>query len=148
TAELEFSRAQRYQTELSCVLLDLDHFKSINDRHGHLVGDQVLVAVAERLKHELRQSDLAARYGGEEFAVLLAQTGSEGARMVAERQRLRIANLRVACHNAEVRPTASFGIATFPKNRAGTLQDLLRQADEALYRAKARGRNCVELAIE
>jgi diguanylate cyclase (GGDEF)-like protein len=144
--EVELDRARRYRIELGCIMLDLDHFKLVNDQHGHLVGDQVLSAVALQLQQDLRKCDLAARYGGEEFMLLLPQTGLGGARTVAERQRLAVAALRVPAGTAEVRPTVSLGVAAYPTHPAENIEDLFRHADQALYRAKEAGRNRVELA--
>jgi diguanylate cyclase (GGDEF)-like protein len=127
-------------------MLDLDHFKLVNDQHGHLVGDQVLSAVAEQLQQDLRKCDMAARYGGEEFMLLLPQTGLGGTRTVAERQRLAVAALRVPAGMTEVRPTVSLGVAAYPTHPASNIEDLFRHADQALYRAKEAGRNRVELA--
>lgn len=144
--EVELDWARRYKNELGCIMLDLDHFKLVNDRHGHLVGDQVLSAVAEQLQQDLRKCDLAARYGGEEFVLLLPQTGLEGAHAVAERQRLAVAALSVPAGMTEVRPTVSLGVAAYPTHPAESIEDLFRHADQALYRAKEAGRNRVELA--
>jgi two-component system cell cycle response regulator len=143
-ADIELARAQRYGTPLGCIILDLDHFKSINDRFGHTMGDQVLVAVARMLQRDLRKCDMAARYGGEEFVVLLPQTGLEGAQTVAERERASIGSLAVSFGDAVVHPTASFGVTAIPACRAGTFADLVGKADAALYRAKEKGRNRVE----
>jgi two-component system, cell cycle response regulator len=144
--EVELVRARRYGTELGCIVLDLDHFKRVNDQHGHLVGDRVLAAVAEQLQRDLRRCDLAARYGGEEFVLLLPQTGLEGTRAVAERQRAAVAELCISEDAGEVRPTASFGVAAFPTHPAKAIEELFRHADQALYRAKELGRNRVEVA--
>ncbi len=141
----EADRYQRYQRSASLVLLDLDHFKSVNDTHGHAVGDNVLREVAVVLRSMCRDVDLAARLGGEELAMLLPETGSPGARIVAERVRERIA---AASHRAQsgrtFRVTASFGVATAASGRNG--EALLQAADEALYRAKAEGRDRVVVA--
>jgi len=144
--EVELDRARRYKNELGCIMLDLDHFKLVNDQHGHLVGDQVLSAVARQLQQDLRKCDLAARYGGEEFVLLLPQTGLAGSLAVAERQRLAVAELSVSVGTVEVRLTVSLGVAVYPTHPAENIEDLFRHADQALYRAKEAGRNRVRLA--
>jgi diguanylate cyclase (GGDEF)-like protein len=142
----EFERTERYRGRLACLLLDLDHFKQINDSHGHLVGDEVLVAVAAALRDASRRLDLVARYGGEEFALLLPETDPEGARTVAERYRSALERVRVVSGAASLGVTASIGVACYPGDSVQSVDDLLRQADAALYRAKALGRNRVVFA--
>ena len=136
------AHAGRTLTPLSAVLLDLDHFKQINDMHGHDRGDKVLASIGQLVATSLRASDFAARYGGEEFLLLLPDTDRGGALEVAEK-------LRRMIERAEVREvgtiTASFGVAALPED-AVEPEQLLRKADRALYAAKARGRNRVELA--
>jgi two-component system, cell cycle response regulator len=144
--EVELDRARRYKNELGCIMLDLDHFKLVNDRHGHLVGDRVLAAVAQQLGQDLRKCDLAARYGGEEFVLLLPQTGLAGALAVAERQRLAVAGLSVSAGGVDIHPTVSLGVAAYPTQPAENIEELFRHADQALYRAKEAGRNRVRLA--
>jgi diguanylate cyclase (GGDEF)-like protein len=136
--ETQWSRARRYQHGLSCVMLDVDYFKSINDRHGHGIGDQVLQQVAERLKAAVRQGDLVCRYGGEEFCILLPHTDLTEAAEAAERFRQEIASRTCA----EVMVTASFGVSSL---NLGALEprQMLDQADRALYAAKHGGRNRV-----
>ena len=121
---------------LSAIVLDLDGFAGINDRHGHCAGDDALRAVARAVEASLRPADLAGRLGGEEFLVLLPDTGSKGAWLVAERLRSRIADLSAAAE----RLTASLGVATMP-DHAASAGELLRAADSAMYAAKATGRN-------
>ncbi len=140
---LEFERAQRYGGELSCVMLDLDHFKSINDRHGHAVGDRVLVAAAGAFRESLRTADVIARWGGEEFVLLLPQTSVAGALAVAERCRRTLEEVAIAVDGHAVRVTVSVGLAAFPGERIESWDALLRSADEALYQAKNLGRNRV-----
>jgi diguanylate cyclase (GGDEF)-like protein len=139
--ERELARAKRYGTSLSCVMIDLDHFKEVNDRHGHLVGDQVLVAVADALRRSIRDSDMVARYGGEEFVLLLPSTDLPGARDLAERCRAVVAATQVAGRQGLLSVTASMGVASLPP--ALDLDQLLSAADEALYRAKHDGRDRV-----
>jgi len=137
------AQAGRGVAPLSAVLLDLDHFKQVNDLHGHDRGDKVLATIGQFLASTLRASDFTARYGGEEFLLLLPDTDSGGAFEVAEK-------LRRTIERAEVRQvgtlTASFGIATLPDD-AVEPEQLLRKADRALCAAKARGRNRVEVAV-
>ena len=142
----EVTRAQRYGQTLSCLFVDADHFKAINDRHGHGAGDQVLVALAQRLRARLRASDLPTRYGGEEFAVLLPETDLPNALLLAEQIRATIAAEAIALETGEqVSITVSIGVAELdPLDARPTAGDgLLQAADDALYRAKAAGRNRV-----
>jgi diguanylate cyclase (GGDEF)-like protein len=140
---VEFERAKRYGEELSCVMLDLDHFKGVNDRYGHLVGDRVLVAAADAFRSSLRAADVIARWGGEEFAVLLPHTDLAGAQAVAERCRRALEDVVVQAGAARVGITVSVGVAGFPDARLDGPDALMRSADDALYQAKSSGRNCV-----
>lgn len=143
--DLEVERSERYGRPLSVVALDMDHFKSVNDTHGHGAGDTVLQEAARALRSVCRDVDLAARLGGEELALLLPETDAAGARTVAERVRERIA---AAAHRSPTarpfRVTASLGVATAKQGASG--ESLLQAADQALYRAKDLGRNRVVLA--
>ena len=137
----EHARATRYGRPLSCVMVDLDHFKRINDEHGHAVGDEVLRETALRLRRALRETDVLARLGGEEFGALLPDTDLEGAQRVAERCRELLGATPVQVeHRPSVRVTASFGVAVLDAVRAPGPEDLLRAADMALYASKSRGR--------
>lgn len=136
----EFRRAQRYDDPLALILLDLDHFKQVNDKHGHTTGDGVLREVAATLQASVRETDLVARYGGEEFAVLLPRTHLTGALSVAERVRRDLATLRVGPDGA-LQVTASLGVSSFPHRTVLSPEQLLLTADEALYRAKDEGRD-------
>ena len=138
----ELRRAQRSHLPLSIVMLDLDHFKTINDKQGHLCGDQVLVGVGRILKEALRASDERCRYGGEEFLLVLPDTTVEGARRVAENLRSRFARTPVLCARGAVRFTASLGVAQALPGESD-VNALLGRADAALYAAKAAGRNSV-----
>ncbi len=138
----EFRRAQRYDDPLALVLLDLDHFKIINDTFGHPEGDVVLREVAERLKHCVRETDFIARYGGEEFALILPKTMLGGALTVAERVRAELAALEFHARHV----TASLGISIYPHQAITSSDALVRSADDALYTAKREGRNKVALA--
>ncbi|WP_320158926.1 diguanylate cyclase [Marinobacter litoralis] len=142
----EWQRAIRHEHELSLIMVDIDHFKQVNDTFGHLVGDDCLVAVANVIDNEVQRSiDLLARFGGEEFVVLLPTTGSEGAGVVAERLRTAVEGspVKVSDGGAPVNLTISLGVATLLATQGADPQELMRRADEALYRAKAGGRNRV-----
>lgn len=142
-AENELVRTLRYGRELSIMMLDVDHFKQVNDTYGHKVGDLVLKKLAELCRATLRDVDIVGRIGGEEFAVLLPETGSEHARDAAERLREVIADTQVKLDSGlPLRFTASFGVTTLCENDAN-IDILLDQADQALYRAKNEGRNRV-----
>jgi len=139
----EFERAQRFGHELGLIMLDIDDFKQVNDTLGHLAGDVVLHEVAAALQDMIREIDVAARYGGEEFAVLLPQTGREGAASLAERLRIAIAERDIVFAGAPIEGiTASFGVSAGPEDGMGQL-DLVASADAALYRAKRQGKNDV-----
>ncbi len=142
----EYERAQRFGQPVSLILLDIDDFKQINDARGHLAGDAVLHSVAATLAEVIREIDLAARYGGEEFAVLLPQTGPEGAANLAERLRSEIAARAIRFGTEEIAGvTASFGVAAGPVNEQ-TQIDLIASADAALYQAKREGKNHVTVS--
>lgn len=139
----EFRRAQRYDDPLALILADLDHFKNVNDNFGHQVGDEVLVAMATCLKYAVRETDFVARIGGEEFAVLLPKTHLAGALTVAER--ISSEMKMITAGPAGLRITASFGVSGFPGRSVNTSEQLVRTADDALYRAKREGRNKISL---
>lgn len=143
----EMERALRYDSTMALLMIDLDHFKSVNDTYGHLVGDDVLRDVAQLLHDTIRTSDIVARYGGEEFLVLLPETDDEGAESFAERIRAAVEGHAFASESlaASLRLTASVGVAVFPAARIESVEDLFSRADAALYRAKADGRNCVRM---
>ena len=144
--ENELRRARRSQLPVSAIMFDLDHFKSINDTHGHLAGDAVLVAIGNRMRSVLRGSDMKCRYGGEEFLIVLPDTPIEGARRVAESLRRDIEAHPIKWGQGELRATASFGVAT---NQPGEIDGLtlVSRADAALYQAKEAGRNTVRPAV-
>jgi diguanylate cyclase (GGDEF)-like protein len=140
----EIVKRERYEGRLSVLLLDIDDFKSLNDTLGHLAGDSVLQVAAEVLRGNLRRQDRAGRFGGEEFLVVMPETGLRGAVTSAERIRHDFEHA-VACRlRLERRVTVSIGVATYPSD-GQEARDLLDRADAALYRAKARGKNRVEL---
>jgi diguanylate cyclase (GGDEF)-like protein len=145
--DTELRRARRSQAPVSLIMFDLDHFKEINDRHGHLCGDAVLAAVGSKMRDVLRGSDLKCRYGGEEFLVLLPETPIEGAKRVADTMRRELSELTVAWKGDAVTFTASFGVSSALPSEIDTAA-LISRADAALYRAKDQGRNCVRLSVE
>lgn len=138
-------QAWRSQRSVALLMLDLDHFKRINDTHGHLGGDAVLQHVANTLRAQLRADALVSRYGGEEFIIVLAVTGLHDARIVAERLRQSLSATACRAGAARVDVTASIGIATL--DRGDTLETAIERADQAMYRAKQAGRNRVEIAL-
>ena len=138
----EWKRGDRQQSQLSLLMLDLDHFKDLNDRHGHVFGDYCLQRVAQTLKSDLqRETDIVARYGGEEFVVLLPDTEAEYAALVAERLRQAVADIEITHAGENVRLTCSIGGATALPDFHDNRESLVKNADAALYRAKADGRN-------
>jgi diguanylate cyclase (GGDEF)-like protein/PAS domain S-box-containing protein len=144
-AQLEVLRARRYGRPLAAVMVDLDHFKRVNDTHGHAAGDRVLVEVSGICLGLARKTDLKARLGGEEFCLLLPETTAESARVLAERLRTDIESLPFDAEGRPFRVTASVGIAGYAPGEE--LEELLGRADRALYEAKESGRNRVVLAL-
>ena len=139
--ERDLSLARRMRQPLSLIMLDIDHFKRVNDLHGHDAGDAALKFLADVLRAELRSVDSAARYGGEEFAIILPQADLDGSLIVAERLRARLEQTDVPGIGCI---TASFGLASFPQH-ANTPAQLVTLADQALYKAKGAGRNCIRV---
>ncbi|MFI5306897.1 MAG: diguanylate cyclase [Polyangiales bacterium] len=138
----EFKRAERYREPLSCIMVDVDHFKDVNDRHGHDAGDQALREVSVRLLKAVREVDVVARYGGEEFLLVLPSTNFSGALSVAERVWRAVGTENVALpRNAAERITVSVGVAVYPSRDIKTKDQLLKAADRALYQAKHEGRD-------
>ena len=140
----EVQRSVRKGGNLSLILLDIDHFKQVNDVYGHLQGDAVLQKVALQLQKELRSYDCAARYGGEEFVAILPDSTLKESVFVADRIRLALQNIRFTGPLAKLNLTASLGVACFSHERSATVDGFIKMADDALYRAKANGRNRVE----
>jgi len=145
--DVELRRARRSHLPVSLIMFDLDHFKDVNDRYGHLCGDAVLAAVGSRMKDVLRGSDLKCRYGGEEFLVLLPETPIEGAKRVADTLRRELADLPIHWKDETLNITASFGVAMGLPAEIDC-EAIISRADAALYRAKEQGRNCVRLSAE
>jgi len=137
----EWNLSQRYSTPFALLMLDIDHFKKINDTHGHMMGDEALKAVAKSIKETIRDSDVAFRYGGEEFVILLNNTGEPGSSLLAERIRKNIASLVIPVGDSSLQLTVSLGTAILTDNETG--EALLKRADDALYHAKDGGRNRV-----
>ena len=140
--EEELRRSAERSSKLGCILLDIDHFKSVNDTYGHPAGDEVLRAISGILRQSVREVDLLGRYGGEEFMVLLPETDLEGARLVAERIREAVAARPFRLKDDDKTITVSLGISVYP-DAADGMENLIQKADEALYYSKEHGRNRV-----
>lgn len=143
-AEAEVARFERFETPLSCLMIDVDHFKQVNDRHGHAGGDQILRELADLFRRGLRSIDVAGRLGGEEFAILLPAIDLAGARAIAELLRSSVEALRPIVEGSPVPFTISIGCAGL-ESPMGSIDGLLRSADRALYEAKRGGRNRVAM---
>lgn len=139
----EMSRARRYGRNLAVAMMDIDHFKAVNDTYGHLTGDLVLREMAAVVRPRVRREEMFARYGGEEFVIALPETDAAGARELAETVRKMIADHPVLFEGRSIRITVSLGIAEFSRDEHRTPSDLLRDADRHLYAAKNSGRDCV-----
>ena len=142
----EMNRALRHGSPMSLLMLDVDHFKRVNDTWGHPAGDQVLQGIGKLLRESCRVYDVPGRYGGEEFCIVLPETQLGGTTIVAERIRRRLESTELPCGDTSIVVTASIGIASFDAPGAGemlTPSDLIERADRALYSAKTRGRNRV-----
>ena len=146
--EIEFERSLRHHSTFCVLIVDLDHFKSINDGCGHVAGDRVLAQVASRTLSCLRRIDLLSRYGGDEFAILLPETEAEHALEIAERIRRIVAETAVDVGENTITPSASIGLAVYDAARHADWLQMLDEADQALYRVKADGRNSVALWSE
>ncbi|MEW6520711.1 MAG: diguanylate cyclase [Thermodesulfobacteriota bacterium] len=139
----EVARAKRYNTELSVLFLDIDNFKAVNDRHGHLAGDSVLKDMSQAIMGEIRAEDIASRYGGEEIVIILPETGKATGLILAERIRELIANLSLQYEGKNIPLTISGGLANFPIDSCDAME-LVRFADMALLKAKALGKNNIQ----
>jgi diguanylate cyclase (GGDEF)-like protein/putative nucleotidyltransferase with HDIG domain len=137
--------AERYQRNVAVVMIDVDHFKQINDTYGHPAGDTVLKSVARQIRNDCRDVDIPVRYGGEEFLLILPEVNQEGAVVVAERIRKNLARMPIIHEDIEINVSASIGVAAYPED-AGSQQQLLELADRALYMSKRLGRNQVHTA--
>jgi diguanylate cyclase (GGDEF)-like protein len=139
----EYSRSRRSGKPLSIIMIDIDHFKKVNDTYGHLVGDQVLIYFAQLLKKCIRAYDLLGRYGGEEFVVMLPETNNQLAVMIAERLRTFTEKTVLPVKSHKISITASFGVSSNNKDSELPLEAILHRADQALYKSKQDGRNKV-----
>ncbi|HLG19583.1 MAG TPA: GGDEF domain-containing protein [Bdellovibrionota bacterium] len=139
----ELNYAARLRQSLTCILLDIDHFKKVNDTYGHQAGDAVLRAIANALQQEIRRYDVLARYGGEEFVILLRATALDNALLLAERLRRLSSELEFVFDQKNASVTVSLGVASFDPDNPKSGDDLVREADRYLYEAKERGRNRV-----
>jgi len=137
----EFLRAQRYNDPLSLLMIDIDHFKQVNDKLGHLFGDRVLTDLAKVLTKAVRETDFVARYGGEEFLVLLPQTHFAGSLPVAERIWRNVGEAEFTDGKERARLTVSVGVSFFPNKNVASVDELVANSDQALYQAKHEGRN-------
>lgn len=143
--EKEFDRTQRYGSKLAFLMIDLDHFKRINDNYGHITGDMVLVEVAKVFLKGLRKNDVVGRYGGEEFAMILPGDDLNGAKVVAERYRIAIENMKINTQFTTLKLSVTIGCSFAPHPKIKNIDDLIKTADDALYRGKRLGRNRVEV---
>ncbi len=139
----ELAKVQRHNNSISILLLDIDHFKQLNDLHGHLAGDKVLFHLSRNLEHTLRQEDVIARFGGEEFIILLPESSKDAAFYVAERVRKEIELMEVSYMEKTLKITVSIGVNHINSTRYASPLKLIEQADKALYHSKENGRNCV-----
>ena len=144
TLERELARAARDQIPVSAVMLDIDNFKTFNDKHGHKAGDDVLQALGRLLQAQTRTGDIACRYGGEEFVIIMPGSSSAAALRRAEQWRVTFEGLKIPYQDQLLNTTLSGGVATFP-DHGTTVDEILRSADLALYASKTGGRNCVSV---
>ena len=140
--EREMGRAQRYRRDLSLILFDIDHFKSVNDTYGHLAGDYVLKQLAVEIKRRIRREDILARYGGEEFAIILPELDVDSAKQFGEKIRRIAEDARFFFDNTDIPVTISVGVTVLSPT-VHSAAEFIKLADEKLYEAKAEGRNCV-----
>lgn len=144
--DFEWKRSSRDKTSLTLIMCDIDYFKDVNDTHGHIAGDEYLVSLSRVLRNKFkRDTDIVARYGGEEFVILLSGLDDADALQMSETLRRQVADHKVVFDGATIRTTMSFGVASCCPDAQGTPDLLLARADRALYRAKERGRNRVEI---
>ena len=135
-AKNEIDRYLRYNENLSVAIADIDHFKNFNDKYGHLMGDEILIMLAQNLNDGVRKTDTFARWGGEEFAILFSKTSKEEAKVICEKLRINIEKLS---HPTAGNITVSFGITQY--NKKDTFETFFQRCDETLYKAKKAGRN-------
>jgi diguanylate cyclase (GGDEF)-like protein len=142
-SSLSIKQAKIKEQQVALILLDIDHFKQVNDTFGHQVGDCTLKAITEICRDNIRPDDLLGRYGGEEFMILLMDTSLDEATLVAERIRCKVATTPIKINDNLISVTASMGVAVTDSVSEADIEALLRKADQALYKAKAAGRNTV-----
>lgn len=141
----EITKANRFHQTVCCLMIDIDDFKIINDTHGHITGDSVLIEIGRILKSQCRTHDLLARFGGEEFIMLLHQTDLEGAVLLARRLVKSVEKHKFTTEDQKpFRVTVSIGVATYPAEDTASMNDLVKKADEGLYQAKRKGKNRAE----
>jgi diguanylate cyclase (GGDEF)-like protein len=146
--DAEFERTLRYKKPLSLLMLDLDHFKKINDAYGHRIGDVVLKKIALLIEENVRKNDIVARYGGEEFAIIAPETDLKGAAVLAERIRISLEKTEIHSDSITIKATLSIGVAAYlPGKKVAKKSDLFDAADSALYESKRNGRNKLSMAI-
>jgi diguanylate cyclase (GGDEF)-like protein len=143
-ADNEIARSKRYQKNLAIIMVDIDHFKMVNDKFGHIIGDQTLKMVVDTIASQLRQVDVLCRFGGEEFVVLMPETSLESAFVAAERICRAISMQTLKTEEGDICVTVSIGVTQL-RNDNQTMMDLVNEADQALYTAKEEGRNCVRV---
>ena len=148
TLDEEMERARRYNTVFSLIILDIDHFKAVNDTYGHLQGDRIIKGIAKILSQSTRQVDFPARYGGEEFAVILPAVDAKGACVVAERLRKKIGESRFPCGDGAIGVTVSLGVTEYSPEADAAAAEIVRAADKALYKSKENGRNRVSVSTD
>lgn len=142
TLEMEFSNFRRHHHNVSVLMLDIDHFKTVNDTHGHLAGDEILCSVAQGIKELLRKGDIIGRYGGEEFIILLPMTDMKGAYQAAERVRAFVESIETRVDDKTLKVTISVGLSTL-SDKHKKVEDWIQEADAFLYQSKKKGRNRV-----
>jgi len=138
----ELERSLKFNYVFSCLMVDIDYFKSFNDRYGHIVGDAILRELSKTIQENIRQIDLMGRYGGEEFSIILSETDKDLAKLAAERIRRAIEEKSIKVYDEELKVTVSIGVSTYPQDGKG-IDRLIDKADSALYKAKQAGRNKV-----
>jgi diguanylate cyclase (GGDEF)-like protein len=139
----EISNALRHDNDLTIAILDIDHFKQVNDQFGHQTGDEVLIQLAGLLKNKIRMSDSVFRFGGEEFVIIMPETNLQEAIIFCERTRQLVEELKISHENLQLQITISMGLAMLSHPEINTANALIKNADKYLYLAKSRGRNCV-----
>jgi diguanylate cyclase (GGDEF)-like protein len=141
----EYSRAERYNSDVALIMFDLDHFKNLNDTYGHQAGDEVLKKAAQLIKTNCRTVDIPCRYGGEEFCVILPHTGAEEALVLGERIRANIEEQEILFQGTSIKVTVSGGIASFKAHNPGSKEELIQMADHAMYISKETSRNLISI---